>query len=143
MRTSIVAALITGLISFICFRQVPVHAHMEHSGMHTDEPMAAQHRLMVLYAQSRTEINESLKKGDARAIEAETRKLLSTIPELKKVKSHKNRKSQKAMRRIAAAFEADLKTTAARAGTRDFAGARKAFRNAEERCSECHAKFRD
>jgi cytochrome c556 len=116
---------------------------MDHRGMHADEPMAAQHRLMALYAQTQANINESLQKKDAGTIEAETRKILATSPELKKVTPHNNRKGQKAMWRIADAFAADLKTTVERVGKRDFAGAREAFRKAEEKCSACHAKFRD
>ncbi len=143
MRTSIAAALITGLISFIGFRLVPVHAHMEHSGMHAEEHMAAQHSLMATYAQAQAKINEALQKGDAAVVKAETRKLLATIPELKKVTPHKNLKGQKAIGRIAAAFEADLKITAAKAAKRDLAGAGKSFEKAEGKCSACHAKFRD
>jgi DNA topoisomerase IB len=98
---------------------------------------------MALYAQTQAKINESLQKEDDRTIEAETRKILATIPELKKLTPHKNRKGQKAMQRIADAFAADLKTTAERVGNRDFAGAREAFRKAEEKCSACHTRFRD
>ena len=111
--------------------------------MHAEEHMAAQHSLMATYAQAQAKINEALQKGDAAVVKAETRKLLATIPELKKITPHKNRNGQKAIIRIAAAFEADLKTTAERIGKRDFAGAGKSFGKAEEKCSACHAKFRD
>lgn len=143
MRTIIAAALITGVVSIAVFRPVPVSAQMEHGGMHMDEQMAAQHRLMALYAQASARINASLQKGDAGTVETETRKLLATIPELKKLTPHKNRKGQKAIGRIAAAFEAELKTTAARAAKRDLAGAGKAFGKAEKKCAACHARFRD
>jgi cytochrome c556 len=143
MRTIIAAALITGIVSITGFRPVPVSAQMQHGRMHMDESMAAQHRLMAFYTQASARINASLQKGDAGTVETETRKLLATIPELKKVTPHKNRKGQKAIGRIAAAFEADLKTTAARAAKRDLVGARKAFGKAEEECAACHAKFRD
>jgi cytochrome c556 len=143
MRTIIVAALITGVVSIAVFRPVPARAQMEHGGMHMDEPMAAQHRLMAIYAQALAKINAALQKGDAALVKTETRKMLATIPELKKLTPHKNRKGQKAIGRIAAAFEADLKTTSARAAKRDLAGAREAFRKAEEKCAACHAKFRD
>jgi cytochrome c556 len=143
MRTIIAVALITGVVSIAVFRPVPARALMEHGGMHMDEQMAAQHRLMALYAHASARINASLQKGDAGTVETETRKLLATIPELKKLTPHKNRKEQKAIGRIAAAFEADLNNTAAKAAKRDLAGARAAFGRATEKCSACHAKFRD
>jgi hypothetical protein len=139
----IAKALITGIVSISAFRPVPVHAQMEHSGMHTEKHMAAQHRLMATYAQAQAKINEALQKGDAAVVKAETRKLLATIPELKKITPHKYRKGQKAIGEIAAAFEADMKTTLVRIGKRDFAGSGKSFGKAEEKCSACHEKFRD
>lgn len=111
--------------------------------MHAEEHMAAQHSLMATYAQAQAKINEALQKGDAAVVKAETRKLLATIPELKKVTPHKNIKGQNTIERIAAAFEADLKITAAKAAKRDLAGSGKSFGKAEEKCSACHAKFRD
>jgi hypothetical protein len=92
MRTFIATALITGVVSITAFLPVPVHAHMEHSGMHAEEHMAAQHSLMATYAQAQAKISEALQKADAAVVENETRKLLATIPELKKIKPHKNRK---------------------------------------------------
>jgi cytochrome c556 len=50
---------------------------------------------------------------------------------------------QNAFERIVDAFEADLKITAAKAAKRDLAGSGKSFGKAEEKCSACHAKFRD
>jgi len=143
MKMIIATALISAIVSFTGFRPVPLYARTEHSGMHEEEHMAAQHRLMAMYAQSQTKINEALQQGDAAAVRAETSKLLATIPELRKVTPHKNRKGQKAIGRIAAAFEAELKTTAARAAKRDLAGAGKAFGKAEKKCAACHARFRD
>ena len=116
---------------------------MEHNAMHAEEHMATQHSLMAMYAQAQAKINEALQKGDTAVVKAETRKLLATIPELKKITPHKNRNGQKAIGQIAAAFEAELKTTLVRIGKRDFAGAGKSFGKAEGKCSECHAKFRD
>jgi len=143
MRMIIASTLISGIVSFTVFRPVPVHALMEHSGMHAEVHMAAQHRLMATYAQAQAKIKEALEKANAEVVQNEIKKLLATIPELRKVTPHKNRKGQKAIERIAAAFEADLKTTAARAAKRDLAGARKAFGKVEEKCAACHAKFRD
>ena len=47
------------------------------------------------------------------------------------------------MRKIASAFEGEVKGTAALAKKGDFTGAKAAFANAQKKCDECHAKFRD
>jgi len=143
MRKSIVLAVIAGSFTSMTAHAVPVHGGMEHGGMHMDESMARQHRMMALYAESQAKIIESLEKRDALSVEAETRKILATIPELKKAKPHKNLNERKEMVRIAAAFENDLKTTLVRAHKKDFGGARQAFTRAQQKCSACHAKFRD
>lgn len=108
-----------------------------------DKSMARQHRMMAMYAQAQAKINESLQKRDAVTVEAETRKILTTIPDLKKARPHKNFKERTEMARIAAAFEKDLKTTLARVKEKDFIRAEKAFKSAGEKCLACHAKFRD
>jgi hypothetical protein len=143
LRTFIAALLVSGIVSIAAFRPVQIHAQMEHGGMHMDEQMAAQHLLMATYAQAQAKINEALQKGNAGTVEAETRKLLATIPDLRKLTPHKNRKGHKAIGLIAAAFERELKTTAARAAKRDLAGAGKAFEKVVEKCAACHARFRD
>lgn len=143
MRKRIILAAIAGTIFAMYVQAVPVHGKMEHGGMHMDESMARQHRMMAMYAQAQAKINESLQKRDAKTVGAETRKILATIPDLKKARPHKNLKERTEMVRIAAAFENDLKTTVARSSKGDLVGARKAFNRAEEKCAACHAKFRD
>lgn len=143
MRIRTVLAVTAGLFSSMFAQAVPLHGGMEHDGMHMDESMARQHRMMAMYAQSQAKINESLQKQDAVTVEAETRKILATIPDLKKTRPHKNVKVRKEIIRIAAAFERDLKATVVNLNKRDFIGARKAFNRAEGKCSACHAKFRD
>jgi len=143
MRISIVLAVIAGSFSVMNAQAVPAHGEMEHGGMHMDEPMARQHRMMAMYAQAQAGINESLQKRDAVSVETETRKILATIPDLKKAKPHKNLKEQNEMVRIAAAFEKDLKTTVVRVHKKDFVGAKQAFAKAQQKCAACHAKFRD
>ena len=108
-----------------------------------DEEMARQHRMMGMYAQAQAKIAGALEKRDAATVETETRKLLATIPDLKKAKPHKNLKERKIFQKIASAFEGDVKTTSALAKKRDFPGAKAAFTKAQKRCDECHAKFRD
>jgi len=143
MRKGIVLTVMAGLISSMYAHAVPVHEGMEHGGMHMDKSMARQHRMMAMYAQAQAKINESLQKRDTVTVEAETRKILTTIPDLKKARPHKNFKERTEMARIAAAFEKDLKTTLARVKERDFVKAGKAFKRAGEKCLACHAKFRD
>lgn len=44
---------------------------------------------------------------------------------------------------MAAGFERDLKETLELAKKGDFPKAKTAFQKVEDRCTECHAKFRD
>lgn len=119
------------------------HGGEKHGTNHSDAQMDRFHKMMPMYAQAQAKINEALNKGDAAAAEAEAQQILATIPDLKKSKPHKNLKKLDTFKKIADAFGTDVKTTADMAKTGDFVGARAAFRKAEERCNECHAKFRD
>jgi cytochrome c556 len=137
-----VTALVSALL--LCLAAaVFAHEGMEHGGKRMGEAMARQHRLMAMYARTAAEIDESLKKGDAAAVEAGTRKILVSIPELKRMRPHKNLKERNAFPKIAAAFAADIKAVAANVKKGDFPGAMESFRSAEGKCNECHAKFRD
>lgn len=108
-----------------------------------DESMVQQHRMMAIYAQAQAKINTALHAGNGAAVKTETKNILATIPELKKINPHKKLKERGEIVRIAVSFEADLKTTAARAGKGDIQGARESFRKVERRCAECHRRFRD
>lgn len=119
------------------------HGVEKHGKHHRDAQMDRFHKMMPMYAQAQAKINEALNKGDAAAAEAEAQQILATIPDLKKSKPHKNLKKLGTFKKIADAFGTDVKTTADMAKKGDFVGARAAFRKAEERCNECHAKFRD
>jgi cytochrome c556 len=140
---NIATAVITGFLLFSVAGVVAANEGMEHGGKHMDEAMAKQHHMMAMYAQVQVKINESLRKSDAKAVEAEARKILVTIPDLKAAKPHKNLKQRKALRQIAVAFEADIKKTVAAVKKADIAGAKSAFAKAEARCNQCHAKFRN
>lgn len=119
------------------------HGVEKHGKNHSDAQMDRFHKMMPMYAQAQAKINEALNKGDASAVEAGAQQILATIPDLKKSKPHKNLKKLGTFKIIADAFGMDVKTTADMAKKGDFVGAGAAFRKAEERCSECHAKFRD
>lgn len=101
------------------------------------------HDMMPVYAQAQAKFTEALKKGDAKTVETETGKILATTADLKKAKPHKNLKELQTFKGMAIAFEEDVKTTAALAKKGDFEGAKAAFKKAEEKCTECHTKFRD
>jgi len=143
MNKKIETVVIAGFLLFSVAGVVAAQEGMEHDRMHMDEVMVKQHHMMYMYAQAQAKINESLRKGDAKVAEVEARKILETIPALKAATPHKNLKERKALRQIAAAFEADVKKTVAAAKKGDFAGAKSAFAKAEERCNQCHSKFRD
>ncbi len=107
-----------------------------------DVQMGKLHRMMPMYAQAQAKINDALEKGDASTVAKETRKILATIPDLKRAKPHKNLQELKAMGKIASAFEEDIRNTAALAKEKEFTKARVAFEKAQKRCNECHVKFR-
>lgn len=143
MNKKIETAVIVGFLLYSVAGVVAAQEGMEHGRMHMDEAMVKQHHMMDMYAQAQAKINEALQKSDAKAVEAEAQKILETIPALKAATPHKNLKERKALRQIAAAFEADVKKTVAAAKKGDFVVAKSAFAKAEERCNQCHAKFRD
>ncbi|WP_298433504.1 cytochrome c [Geobacter sp.] len=119
------------------------HEGEKHGKKHQDARMERLHRMMPLYAQLQAKINGALEKGDAVTAEAEAEKMLATIPDLKNAKPHKSLKDIGTFRKIADAFGAEVTATAAMAKKGDIAGARSAFKKAEAKCNECHAKFRD
>lgn len=133
-------------LAVIMFFITPVafaHEGKDNGTMNMDEAMARQHQLMFMFAQLQAGTNESLKKGDATAVEAYARKFLAAISDLKKMMPHKNAKQRKSLLKIATAFELDMKTVALKAKKSDLFAAKTAFLKAENRCNECHAKFRD
>lgn len=120
------------------------HEGEKHQGKQKDAAqMNKLHKMMPMYAQIQAKINEALEKGDKAAVEAETGKILATTSDLKTAKPHKNIKQIAAFRKIASAFAGDVKATAALAKKGDFTGAGAVFANAQKKCDECHAKFRD
>ena len=143
MANSIARLAFTAGMIFMFAGMVQAEEGMHHGGMHMDEEMARQHRMMGMYALTQAKIAGALDKGDAATVATETRKLLASIPDLKKAKPHKNQKDRKTYTKIASAFEGDIKTTAVLAKKGNFPGAKTAFAKAQKRCDECHAKFRD
>lgn len=139
-RIAIVTVCASLLTQGLAFAHETGNHHMDHKA---DTQMEKLHKIMPMYAQAQVMINEALEKGDAAAVESETGKILRSVPDLKKSKPHKNLKQLATFRKTVSAFERDVKKTASLAKTGDLAGAKAAFRAAQKRCDECHAKFRD
>lgn len=136
-----VAALAAGL--FAVSTGADAHEGNLHSGHRSDMQMEKLHKMMPMFAQVQPKIDEALSRGDATAASAEIKRMLVAVEDLKKATPHKNRKQAGSFRKVAAAFEGDLKTAAARVNSGDIAGARVSFDSAKTRCDDCHAKFRD
>jgi soluble cytochrome b562 len=107
-----------------------------------DAQMQKLHDMMPMYAIAMAKLEAALDKADLATVEAEAGKMLTTTPDLKKVKPHKKPKQLKTFRSLAAGFERDLKETVELAKKGDFPKAKTSFLNAETKCAECHAKFR-
>jgi hypothetical protein len=135
---------ITATVFFLHQGLVFAYEGEDHQQMHkVNGTMARLHKIMPMYAQAQARINAALEKRDAAMVEKETGKILATITDLKKAKPHKNLQELRAMRRIASAFEEDVRKTALLIKKRDFSGAAVAFENAQRHCNECHVKFRN
>lgn len=116
------------------------HGHNKH---HADPQMAKLHKMMPNYARAQAGINAALETGDLATIAKETSYLLSTTADLKKSTPHKNQSRSAEFRKIAAAFERDVRSTADAAGKGNREAAQAAFAGAQKRCDACHRKFRD
>ena len=67
------------------------HEGENHALSHKENAaMAKLHKMMPMYARAQAKINAALEKEDAATVTQETRKILATIPDLKKAKPHKN-----------------------------------------------------
>lgn len=105
--------------------------------------MKKQHAMMPMFSVASARLEAALDKGDAAAVEAEAGKMLAAIPDLKKSKPHKNVKQRKNFVELSINFEETVISTVDLAKKGDIAGAKTAFKKAEEICAACHAKFRD
>jgi cytochrome c556 len=125
------------------------HEGMMHEGaMHegkqsSKSPMVKLHKMMPMYAKAQVKINAALENKDFAAVVKETQSILATTGDLKISKPHKQVKKLAYFQRIAEAFEKDVKNTAELAKKKDVEGAKASFAAAEQRCAECHVKFRD
>ncbi|GAB7027361.1 cytochrome c [Geotalea toluenoxydans] len=101
------------------------------------------HAIMPMLSTASARLEKALDEGDTSAAEAATRQILATIPDLKKSTPHRNIKQKKQYVGLAGDLEQAVSSTLDLAKKRDKAGAKAAFRKAEEACAACHEKFRD
>jgi cytochrome c556 len=109
----------------------------------TDMQMHKLHAMMPIFAVASARLKLSLEKGDVTAVAAEAGKILSALPDLKKSQPHKNVNQREKFVEFATNLERTVTTTVSLAKKGDLAGARAAFKKAEETCAACHAIFRD
>ena len=108
-----------------------------------DAQMQKLHDMMPIYAIALAKMKGALEKEDPKAVAEEAGKILVTVADLKKGKPHKNLKQLKTFRSIAAGLESDLNEIVNLAKKEDFTKAKTVFKKADEKCTECHEKFRD
>ena len=109
----------------------------------TDMQMHKLHAMMPTFAVASAKLKLALEKGDIMAVAAEAGKILAALPELKKSQPHKNVDQREKFVEFAENLEKTVTTTVSLAKKGDLAGARAAFKKAEETCAACHAIFRD
>lgn len=134
---AITLSLLTGLAT------VALAQGIDSRGGHMDARMKKFHAMMPMFSVASAKLETALDNGDTAAVEAEAGKMLAATPDLKKSKPHKNVKQRKEFVGLATDFEKTVASTRDLAGKGDFAGAKNAFKKAEEVCVACHAKFRD
>lgn len=114
----------------------------QHGKHHAEAQMAKLHKMMPRYAKAQALIEKSLDRGDLKTVAKQADYLLSTTPDLKKSKPHKNVAQLEEFQKIAAEFEVEVNKVTKSAKAGDIAGARAAFASAKDRCNSCHTKFR-
>lgn len=112
-------------------------------GEKADTQMHKLHAMMPIFAVASAKLKLALEKGDVMAVAAEAGKILIALPDLKKSQPHKNVDQREKFVGFATNLEKTVTTTVSLAKKGDLAGARTAFKKAEETCAACHAIFRD
>jgi cytochrome c556 len=142
---------VVAVLIFVLLTQGAAFAHegaMHEGAMHEGKqsaksPMVKLHKMMPMYAKAQAKINAALENKDLATVAKETQAILATTGDLKISKPHKQVQKLGYFKRIAEAFEKEVKNTAEMAKKKDIEGAKASFATAEQRCAECHAKFRD
>jgi len=120
------------------------HGLENHTKEHTSvKQMARLHTSMQLYEAAQVLINAAFEKGELKTTEVEIERMIKTIPDLKKARPHKGLKQLETYKRLAADFDKDLRQTLTLVKQGNLTGAKQAFTRAAQKCTSCHAKFRD
>lgn len=119
--------------------EAEMHGEIEKADMQ----MHKLHAMMPIFAVAAAKLKLALEKEDVMAVTTEAGKILVALPDLKKSQPHKNIDQREKFVEFAANLEKTVTTTVSLAKKGDLAGARTAFKRAEETCAACHAVFRD
>ena len=120
------------------------HGNEEHGKMMpADAQMKKLHAIMPMFSVTSAALKTALEKGDAKTIELEAGKIIAAFPDLKKSKPHKNINQKKKFVEMANKLETSMTSTMYLVKKGNFAGAKGAFKKAEETCAACPATFRD
>jgi len=139
-----IAALCLLLGSLTMYGQALAHGTEKHGkSKPADAQMKKLHDMMPMFSVASAKLETALEKGDAAAVEAEARRILAALPDLKKSKPHKNVKQRDKFVELAKKQEETVTVTVELAKKGDFSGARAAYKKVEAICAECHAKFSD
>lgn len=141
-RNTITAlCLVLGLfaISGLAF----AHGTEKHDKMLADPQMKKLHAMMPMFSITTAKIEAAIEKGDVTSVEVEAGKIVAALPDLKKSKPHKNINQKKKFVEMVTKLETAVNLTVSLAKKGDFTGANTTFKQVEEACAACHAKFRD
>jgi cytochrome c556 len=108
-----------------------------------DARMKKLHAMMPMFSVASAELELAIEKGDAAAAKSQAGRILAAVPDLKKSNPHKNVKQRKKFVEFASNLEETVTSTVVLTKKGDIAGAKAAFKKADEACAACHAKFRD
>jgi len=140
----LIAVVLSAGILFVIPFETSAHGTEKHGNTSADDiRMKKLHAIMPMFSLATAELESALEKGDATTAKEQADKILAAVPDLKRSKPHKNIKQRKKFVDLATDFEKTVASTQNLAKKGDFAGAKTAFKKAEEICAACHAKFRD
>jgi len=143
MRKLVLTAVLLGA-GIMLSRPVLVSAHgKDPRGGAVDAQMKKLHAMMPMFSIASAELETALEKGDAAAALIQADKIKTATPDLIKSKPHKNIKQRKKFVELATNFDNAMSTTVDLIKKNDFSGAKTTFKQVEELCAACHAKFRD
>lgn len=143
MRKLVLIALFLGA-GILLGRPVLVSAHgKDPRGGSVDAQMKKLHAMMPMFSMASAELETALEKGDTAVALIQADKIKAATPDLIKSKPHKNVKQRKKFVELATKFDDTMSTTVDLIKKNDSTGAKTAFKQLEELCAACHAKFRD